>query len=531
VLIQRKPALVWKTALLALCLPVAAAAQKQPSVELRSVRSWSSAGTTRIIVELSRETKWKYGRLPNPERLFVDFANTRPQLGPKRIHVIAVGDTLVERARVALKDATTTRLVLDLTGDVDYELSHLTNPERLVIELKAKASAPRTAAASPAAPATPPPDTAANSGTRKLTESLRPSAEPRAGAAAVNSDAVTKRPPVAEPRSTAPAAEAQRASAAPPRETTPAADKSVMEAGRSAEPGPAENRQAREETAAPKASETGRTAPKAAVAEAPAPQPARPTRAGTRSLTRALDLRIGRIVLDPGHGGHDQGTKGANGLLEKDLVLDVAMRLGLLLEQRLGAEVVYTRQADVFVPLEERTAIANEQKADLFLSIHANSSPVKRVSGAEVYYLNFTTSKDALDLAARENAGHGKSIFELRELIHKIALKDKLDESREFAGFVQRELSREWRRLNSASRDRGVKQAPFVVLIGASMPSVLAEIGFLSNPKDEELLKKPEYRDRLAEALYRGVERYAQSLGQTQALRSSTPAEVTQSMR
>jgi N-acetylmuramoyl-L-alanine amidase len=542
-LIRLNPALAWKTAIVALCLPAVAAAeagQKQPPVEMRSVRAWSGSGTTRIVVELSRETKWKYGRLAKPERLFVDFAETRPQLGPKRIHVIAVGDSLVERARVAMKDPATTRLVLDLTGDVEFELSHLTNPERLVIELKAKASGARLADASPAAPATPPSDMAANSGARKPSESPTRSAELRssAPAAAANSEAVAKRPTAAEPRPAAPAAEAQRTSAAPPKETVRTADKSVMEAGRSPEAGPIEKRQAREETTATKAPETARTAEKTAAAEAPSPepdaptpQPARPTRAGTRSLTRALGLHIGRVVLDPGHGGHDQGTKGPKGLLEKDLVLDVALRLGSLIEQRLGAEVVYTRQTDVFVPLEERTAIANEQKADLFLSIHANSSPVKSVSGAEVFYLNFTTSKEALDLAARENAGHGKSIFELRELIQKIALKDKLDESREFAGFVQRELSREWKRLNSAARDRGVKQAPFVVLIGASMPSVLAEVGFLSNPRDEELLKKPEYRDRLAEALYRGVERYAQSLGQTQALRAATPAVVTQSTR
>jgi len=248
-------------------------------------------------------------------------------------------------------------------------------------------------------------------------------------------------------------------------------------------------------------------------------------------MTRALGLRIGRVVLDPGHGGHDEGTKGPTGLVEKELVLDVAVRLGALIEERLGGEVVYTRRTDEYIGLEERTAIANEQRADLFLSIHANSSPLKRVSGAEVFYLNFTNSKEALDLAARENAGHNKSIFELRELLQKIALSDKLDESREVAGFLQRELARTWRQLNAAARDRGVKMAPFVVLIGASMPSVLAEIGFVSNARDEALMKKPEYRQRLAEALYRGIERYASSLGQTQALRAAAPAAEVQSAR
>jgi N-acetylmuramoyl-L-alanine amidase len=497
------------------------------------------------VAELSRETKWKYGRLPNPDRLFVDFAETRPRLGPQRIHVIAVSDGLVERARVAQKDPSTTRLVLDLAGEAEYEVSHLTNPERLVIELRAKGAgraAEITRAQPPKQPAAAPPAPAE----RKAAESAAAGVEGRAAAneagTRVKAEAA-KKEAGAEPRAPRPMT-GESAAGRTPEAASVRAEAKVAGEKREPEPGrdtaagvKAAGREAPAAAASRDATAAARprTPPAAeaakAAAEAEAPRPARPTRDGTRSLTRALGLRIGRVVLDPGHGGHDQGTKGPAGLLEKDLVLDVALRLGALIEERLGGEVVYTRQTDVFVPLEERTAIANEQKADLFLSIHANSSPIKRVSGAEVFYLNFTTSKEALDLAARENAGHGKSIFELRELIQKIALKDKLEESREFAGFVQRELSREWKRLNVASRDRGVKKAPFVVLIGASMPSILAEIGFLSNPRDEELLRSGEYRDRLAEALYRGVERYAQSLGQTQALRAATPAATAQSMR
>jgi N-acetylmuramoyl-L-alanine amidase len=229
-------------------------------------------------------------------------------------------------------------------------------------------------------------------------------------------------------------------------------------------------------------------------------------------LTRALGLKLGRVVIDAGHGGHDEGTRGPTGLLEKDLVLDVAQRLGALIEQRLGAEVVYTRSADVFVPLEERTAIANRAEADLFLSIHANSSPIKSISGSEVYFLSFATSKEAGDLAGRENAGTTKSIHELQDLLKKIALNEKLTESQEFASRVQRELYATWSRMNGASRNRGVKKAPFVVLIGAQMPSVLSEVGFISNPHDEALLKKGDQRQRLADALFRGVSAYASTL-------------------
>jgi len=240
---------------------------------------------------------------------------------------------------------------------------------------------------------------------------------------------------------------------------------------------------------------------------------AKPTMEGDRSLIRALGLKIGRIVVDAGHGGHDTGTIGPNGLREKDLVLDVALRLGKLLDQRMGAEVVYTRDDDTFIPLETRTAIANQQQADLFISIHANSSSDPSARGVETYYLNFTSSRDALDVAARENAVSEASIHELQDLVKKIALKEKIEESREFAADVQQSLytglapSR-----NSSLRDRGVKKAPFIVLIGANMPSILAEISFISNPGDEHKLETPEYRQKIAESLYRGVAKYVGGL-------------------
>jgi len=239
---------------------------------------------------------------------------------------------------------------------------------------------------------------------------------------------------------------------------------------------------------------------------------ARPTAAGDRSLTRALGLKIGKIVIDAGHGGHDTGTIGPNGLLEKDVVLDVAKRLGRLLESRLGAEVIYTRQDDTFIPLETRTAIANRERADLFISIHANSSRDSDARGVETYYLNFTSSPEALEVAARENAVSEKSIHELQDLVKKIALKDKIDESREFAGDVQESLYGGLA-LNSAGiRNRGTKKAPFIVLIGANMPSILAEISFVSNPTDERKLETSEHRQRIAESLYRGVSKYVNGL-------------------
>jgi N-acetylmuramoyl-L-alanine amidase len=228
------------------------------------------------------------------------------------------------------------------------------------------------------------------------------------------------------------------------------------------------------------------------------------------------------VVIDPGHGGHDVGTVGPTGLEEKDLVLDVARRLGALIEKRLGSEVVYTRSDDTFIPLHQRTAIANDHKADLFLSIHANSSPATVVSGVETYYLNFTSSKSALEVAARENAGADRSIYDLKDLVQQIALKDKLDESREFATKVQSSLNTFASRSNPHAKDRGVRKAPFVVLIGASMPSVLVEIGFVSNPRDESLMKKGDHRQKIAEALYKGVSQYASGLSHFQVATTKT---------
>jgi N-acetylmuramoyl-L-alanine amidase len=239
---------------------------------------------------------------------------------------------------------------------------------------------------------------------------------------------------------------------------------------------------------------------------------ARPTSTGDRSLIRALGLKVGKIVIDPGHGGHDTGTIGPHGLREKDLVLDVSLRLGKLLERRLGAEIFYTRDDDYFVPLEARTALANQEQADLFVSVHANSSHDPDARGVETYYLNFTSSPDALEVAARENAASDKSIHELQDLVKTIALKDKIEESREFAADVQRSLYSGLAARSQNIRDRGVKKAPFVVLIGANMPSILAEISFVSNPSDERKLDTEAYRQRIAESLYRGIACYAGGL-------------------
>jgi N-acetylmuramoyl-L-alanine amidase len=254
------------------------------------------------------------------------------------------------------------------------------------------------------------------------------------------------------------------------------------------------------------------------------PKPAAPTSKGDRTLARVLGLKIGRIVIDPGHGGHDLGTVGPDGLTEKDLVLQVARLLCRLLEENLGAEVFLTRDEDVFVSLEERTATANQHQADLFISLHANSSNNKGTSGVETYFLDFARSAAERAVAARENAATVHTYRDLEGLVRKIARADKMAESRELASTIQKNLYGGARQLFPSTKNRGVRSAPFVVLIGAKMPSVLAEVAFLSNPRDERLLKKESTRQRLARALFLGIEVYMKALGSEVAQTPSNSA-------
>jgi N-acetylmuramoyl-L-alanine amidase len=234
---------------------------------------------------------------------------------------------------------------------------------------------------------------------------------------------------------------------------------------------------------------------------------------GQLSLTRELGLKINRIVIDPGHGGSDTGAKGPHGLLEKDLCLDVALRLGQMIEESIhGAEVVYTRRDDSYVPLEERTAIANGAGADLFISIHANSSDSREVRGVETYYLSLATSREAKELAIRENALTQSSLHDLPDLVQKITRNEKIAESRLLALEIQDTLTQRLQLVSRREKNRGVKQAPFIVLAGANMPAVLSEISFVSNANDESLLLESGQRQRIAEGLYRGIAVYLDGL-------------------
>jgi N-acetylmuramoyl-L-alanine amidase len=262
------------------------------------------------------------------------------------------------------------------------------------------------------------------------------------------------------------------------------------------------------------AAEATRTPP-ATPAIAPAP-PSTNDRGGF-SISRQLGLGAARIVIDPGHGGHDPGAR-ATGITEAELVLDVALKLEQLLLKQRGVEVILTRRTSTFIPLEERTAIANRAEADLFLSIHANASTNRNARGIETYYLNFAPNPEAEAIAARENAGSAQTMRNLPEIVRAIALNNKIDESRDFAGHVQKAMYAELRKVNRQARNLGVKQAPFQVLIGATMPSILAEVSFITNEQEGGLLKTDKYRTEIAEALLSGIMAYQESLKRAPAV-------------
>jgi N-acetylmuramoyl-L-alanine amidase len=245
----------------------------------------------------------------------------------------------------------------------------------------------------------------------------------------------------------------------------------------------------------------------------PPPLPPDPTPDGRYPLARQLGLTAKRVVIDPGHGGHDPGTQSRTGIKEKDLVLDISRRVAKLLKADGEYEVIMTRNNDTFIPLEERTAIANSRSADLFVSIHANGYPKRSVRGIETFYLNLATTPEAEETAARENAVSTGRIAELQGLLHQIMNNSKIAESSDFAHQVQNSMVRHvLGAKNKSSRNRGVKTGPFYVLLGANMPSILVEVSYLSNSEDAKLLSSTQYRQKLALSIADGIQRYTGSL-------------------
>ncbi len=514
-----------------------ATANSRPQVT--RIRTWNTDTYTRIVIDVGAQVKYQAARISGPDRIYFDIENTKidPDLLRKGVEV--EGGGFLKSVRVGQNQLDVVRVVLEVDRAKDYSVFLLPDPYRLVVDVYgkstpaeevARANAPApgptqdfpsvksekpVAESASKAPArtsekTPSNPTAAPGGNVEATQNGEVMAQPSSPMPQPNREPVSKNggkrtdktastsagvPPakdqIAQADRNVESASLPPAGAASNPETPPLA----------AHPASAKTKPARNtKSAHDQAEEMG------------PPSIPEPTHDGQQSLSRALGLKIGRIVIDAGHGGHDTGTIGPTGLMEKDLCLDVALRVGKLIQKGLpNAEVVYTREDDTFIPLEQRTEIANDARADLFLSVHANSSPDRKARGIETYYLNFTGSSDAMEVATRENALSENAVHDLQDIVNKIARNEKIEESRDLAGTIQDSLANRVGNINRGDRSRGVRKAPFVVLIGANMPSVLAEISFISNPSDEQWLKKPESRQRVAEGLYRGIEIYLQN--------------------
>jgi N-acetylmuramoyl-L-alanine amidase len=378
----------------------------RPLAVLNEMKHWSNPDYTRISLELDRDITWESHELGKgapgkPGRVYIDINHAK--LG-RNVRDITIGDGLLKGARVGQQKNDVVRVVLDTENIKDYKVFPLSDPSRLIIDVRGERPVEIS----------------------RLEPVISPAPEPLA-------------------------------------ELRP------------------DERQAMPEK--------------------------RP-----RAQKRPAISKIRRIVVDPGHGGHDPGAVGPSGLQEKDVVLAIGLKLRELLKDELGLDVVMTRSSDVFIPLEERTAIANKVNADLFLSVHANAAPNRNANGIETYYLNLAKTEKAAQLAAKENGTSLEKVSVLQAILFDLMANYKLNDSAHLADEVQKALYKKARAHYPEVKNLGVKQGPFYVLVGATMPSILVEAAFLSNAQEEVRLNDPAYRDLTAEGILDGVRGYITSL-------------------
>jgi len=364
---------------------------------VRDIRHWSNPNYTRVVIDVDGQVQYRFGRLSNPNRLYVDLlgAQMDPQLQGRTLDV---SDRYLKGVRGAQNQAGVVRVVLDLKTLRDFHIFTIADPYRLIIDIQGTG----------------------------------------------NETAVHSPPPQPSPRQQATAPERNRVQTDPP-----------------------------------------------ALLKSPA-------------VTR--DQRW-HVVIDAGHGGKDPGAIGPSGLMEKDAVLDIAKRLRELMQQELQWRVTLTRDTDIFIPLEERTVIANAKGADLFVSIHANSAERPDAHGIETYFLDLASDEQSMRVAARENATTVSKVSDLQRILRDLQMTSKRNESSLLAGSVQQALV-QGPNGGKNGRDLGVKHAPFLVLMGAEMPSILVETGFISNPGEERKLADPKHRAQASRAIFEGIKEY-----------------------
>lgn len=375
--------------------------------QVLELKHWSNPDYTRIAIALERDVTWESreldktaGRNGKPGRIVIDLHNARLS---SNIRDITIGDGLLKGVRAGLYKPGVVRVVLDTDNIRDYKIFPLSDPARLIIDVRGD----------------------------RPTEISR-----------LESTLTTR---VQEP----------------PAATAPSA----------------------------KADHTSKAVKKPSAIS-----------------------KIRRIVVDPGHGGHDPGAVGHNGLQEKDVVLSIGLKLREKLKEELGLDVVMTRSTDVFIPLEERTAIANKVNADLFVSIHANAAPNRNAAGIETYYLNLAKTEKVAQLAAKENGTTLEKVSTLQAILFDLMANYKLNDSAHLAEEIQKAIYKTAKARYPDTKNLGVKQGPFYVLVGASMPSILTEVGFISNSLEESRLKDTNFHDLTADGILEGIHAYISSL-------------------
>jgi N-acetylmuramoyl-L-alanine amidase len=411
-------------------------ATNHPLAVLTEMKHWSNPDYTRISLELDRDVTWEShelgkGKIGVPGRIYIDINHSR--LGTK-VRNITIGDGLLKGARLGQYRSDVVRVVLDTENIKDYKIFPLSDPARLIIDVKGERPTEIS----------------------RLEQSISARLEP-----------------------------------VPETHHEPAAVAEKVEKAEKAE---------RVEKV-----EKIEKVEKAEKVEKKVEKRVRPAK-------RMVISKIRRIVVDPGHGGHDSGAVGPSGVQEKDVVLAIGLKLRELIREELGLDVVMTRSTDVFIPLEERTAIANKVNADLFVSVHANAALNRSAAGIETYYLNLAKTDKVAQLAAKENGTSLEKVSVLQAILFDLMANYKLNDSAHLANEVQKALHKKARGSYGDVRNLGVKQGPFYVLVGATMPSILVETAFVSNAQEEARLKDPAYQELTAEGIVEGIRVYISSL-------------------
>lgn len=389
---------------------ISEAVPERAPATVMELKHWSNPDYTRVAIALEHDVTWesheldKGARNGKPGRIFIDLHNARQGSG---LRDITIGDGLLKGVRTAQYKPGVVRVVLDTENISDYKIFPLSEPARLIVDVR---------------------------GGRREEISRRDSS-------------LNSRQPD--------------------------------------EVGSSPVKQVREES--------------------------RHEKSTKRDRKQAGISKIRRIVLDPGHGGHDPGAVGSSGLQEKDVVLSIGLNLRDKIKEELGLDVVMTRSSDVFIPLEERTAIANKVNADLFVSIHANAAPNRNAAGIETYYLNLAKTEKVAQLAAKENGTSLEKVSTLQAILFDLMANYKLNDSAHLAEEVQKVLHKTVKSDYPDTKNLGVKQGPFYVLVGASMPSILTEVAFISNHTEEARLKDPVFLDLAADGIMEGIRSYIAS--------------------